>query len=362
MVSQGGYLPEGSPNGWPTGFIYRFGTNNSVSPVFQFAGLADGTPNETGDAPSGGLVSGPDSQLYGIAQLGGAVGRGTFFKLDLEGNLSTLASFSEASPAGIGPTGDLVWSEGLFYGHTGYGGENNTGTIFTASPEGVVARLVSLPPNTFVAYGSRLILGSDGALYGASVAGGAENRGSVFRVTKAGVFSTVASMNSTTGSGPIGVIQARDGNFYGVTRGGEEMGGVFRVTPEGTVTSLFRFSEERGFDPQANLMQASDGHLYGTTRVGGPSSGGVVYRVRLPEVPFKLTSIERLPNGHVQIHGVGAPLTPHFLEATGHVGLEPFAAIGQAMADSNGQFSFIDTNAAAFSRRFYRAVRPSPSP
>jgi hypothetical protein len=58
------------------------------------------------------------------------------------------------------------------------------------------------------------------------------------------------------------------------------------------------------------------------------------------------------------------PLASHPLEATTELLLQPFAAIGQAMADSEGRFSFTDTDAASFSRRFYRAVRlPSaPSP
>jgi uncharacterized repeat protein (TIGR03803 family) len=350
------------PNAWPTGFIYRI-TNDRASAAFQFAGRGAGAPNATGDAPSG-VVAAPDGHLYGTAQWGGGYGQGTFFKLDLEGNFTLLASFGQASPAGSAPHGDLIWSDGYFYGHTQGGGQNNSGTIFKASPQGNVTPLVSLPPNTGVAYGSRLLLGKDGALYGVTYNGGAENRGMVFRVTKAGVLSTVASLNSTTGSGPSGVLQAKDGSFYGVTRGGDEPG-VFRVAPDGALTSLFRFNAETGFpDTRNNLMEASDGHLYGTTRYGGPSQGGVIYRVRLPQFAFKLTSIERLANGNMHIQGVGVPLAAHALEATGELLLQPFSAIGQAIADSEGRFSFTDTNAASFSSRFYRAVRlpAAPSP
>jgi uncharacterized repeat protein (TIGR03803 family) len=355
-IAEGGL--SGSPP--PSGFIYRTTSSGSLSTVFQFR--SDGfSPNQNGARPVGGLTRGPDGALYGTTAAGGAQGAGTFFKIDAARVLTTLASFNAAT--GAGPDVDLIFADGIFYGLTAYGGANNKGTLFSVSLSGQITQVASMPADFIRPYGGRLILARDGNFYGATAAGGVNNLGTIFRLTKTGVLSTVGSMDSTTGAAPIGVIEAKDGNFYGVTRGSsQEDGGIFRLTPEGVVTPLFRFSTERGFYPEANLMEASDGHLYGTTRHGGPARRGVVYRVRVAQLPFKLTSIERLANGHVHIQGLGAPLTAHSLEATGELLLQPFAAIGQAMADSEGRFSFIDTNAASFSRRFYRAVRLPVAP
>ena len=78
---------------------------------------------------------------------------------------------------------------------------------------------------------------------------------------------------SASASTPNGLIQARDGNFYGTTDTT-----LFRMTPGGTLTTLHVFdcsSEGCGF---AALMQATDGHLYGVNSraVFKATLGGVV--------------------------------------------------------------------------------------
>jgi uncharacterized repeat protein (TIGR03803 family) len=282
-ISEGGALMQPPPefNMSATGFIYRVAPDGQVATVYQFAGYGDGSPNQPGDFPAGALVVGPDSQVYGTTRLGGAHGRGTFFKLDLEGNLSTLASFSFQGAAGGGPTGDLIFSDGFFYGMTVSGGENGTGTLFRATPEGQVTALVSFPAEHYIASGTRLILSRDGNFYGVFNNGGAQGMGSVFRVTKAGVLTTFASMDANTGSRPRGIMEASDGNFYGVTGSFNHPGSIFRIDREGNVTVLVQLNEEIGMQPEAALMQATDGHLYGTTSFGGPSRNGVIFRLRI---------------------------------------------------------------------------------
>ncbi len=348
-----GGIGSGSPP--PSGFVYRITPAGSISTVFQFRG--DGfSPNTNGDRPGAGLTRGPDDSLYGTTQSGGAEGKGTFFKIDAARTLSTLASFSTAT--GSGPT-DLIFSDGLFFGLTSFGGANNRGALFSVTTAGQINVIAPMPADSQRAVNSHLILGRDGNFYGAAFAGGMNNLGTVFRLTKAGVFSTVASMDETTGSGPLGVIEAIDGNFYGVTGGTfQEPGAIFRVTPNGVLTSLFRFSAGDGTLPVADLIQASDGQLYGTTSNGGPSGRGVVYRLRLPSIRFELSSIQKLPNGQVRLQGFGLPSTVHTIQATGDLLAEPFASIGDVMTDAIGHFIFDDVDAAGFSRRFYRALRP----
>jgi uncharacterized repeat protein (TIGR03803 family) len=285
-ISEGG-MPT-FPNTRASGFIYRITPNESVSTVYQFSGngAPGDAPNEHGETPDGALTPGPDSQLYGTTAFGGSQARGTLFKIDGNGALTTLASFNNST--GVGPRGDLIFDDGLFYGRTSFGGANNSGTFFSATPAGEITVLASFPQNMFA--NSRLILARDGNFYGTTVLGGANHMGTVFRLTKSGILTTLASMDATTGRAPLGVIEAIDGNFYGVTQGSfEGPGAIFQVTPGGVITSLFHFDTARGTGPVANLMQASDGHLYGTTAANGPARGGVVYRVTLP--PKQLLNI-----------------------------------------------------------------------
>jgi uncharacterized repeat protein (TIGR03803 family) len=81
------------------------------------------------------------------------------------------------------------------------------------------------------------------------------------------------------------VIQARDGNFYGVTRSGDsgqlglyrrcslDCGTIYRITPTGTVTPIYTFTlaaeGTNGIGP-SGVVQGPDGYLYGITVSGGP--------------------------------------------------------------------------------------------
>src|SRR5580765_1317374 len=88
--------------------------------------------------------------------------------------------------------------------------------------------------------------------------------------------------NGLLPSGPsTGVIQATDGNFYGVTSesGPSNAGSIYRITPAGTMTVLANFSGTNGLSPYENLVQASDGNFYGTTYFGGQSNLGTVFKI-----------------------------------------------------------------------------------
>ena len=78
---------------------------------------------------------------------GGAQARGTFFKVNPAGGLTTLSSFNAST--GMGPLGDSIFSSGLLYGVTSFGGANNTGTFFRITPSGELTALASFPPNFY---------------------------------------------------------------------------------------------------------------------------------------------------------------------------------------------------------------------
>jgi uncharacterized repeat protein (TIGR03803 family) len=142
------------------------------------------------------------------------------------------------------------------------------------------------------------VQGGDGYFYETSYLGGTNHDssgnviGSVFRLTSGGEASTVFSFNGTNGSYPRGLMQASDGNFYGVTgcggigyagRVSSGAGTVFKMTPDGTLTTLVTFTNNEL--PFGGLLQASDGNLYGTTRTGGAYGHGTVFRLSVPMPP-----------------------------------------------------------------------------
>ena len=96
------------------------------------------------------------------------------------------------------------------------------------------------------------------------------------------------SMKCLDGEQPDALIQASDGNFYGVAQASIPGGGtIFKLTASGKVTLLFRFPNNptTGFFDDGNapnsIAEGSDGLLYGTAGSGGPNSAslGTLWRI-----------------------------------------------------------------------------------
>jgi uncharacterized repeat protein (TIGR03803 family) len=141
-----------------------------------------------------------------------------------------------------------------------------------------------------------LVQALDGNLYGTTVAGGSTANcsggcGTIFKISLEGKLTTLHNFCSqpdcTEGMNPqAGVIQARDGNFYGTTLGGGTHNGngtVFKMTPSGTVTTIYSFCAMQncadGYSPSGALVQGADGNFYGTTSAGGAKDSGTVFKV-----------------------------------------------------------------------------------
>jgi uncharacterized repeat protein (TIGR03803 family) len=91
--------------------------------------------------------------------------------------------------------------------------------------------------------------------------------------------------NGSDGFGPQGgLVQGRDGAFYGTTvsGGANDEGTVFRIRRSGRFTSLYSFAGgSDGANPAAALLQAPTGNVfYGTTFRGGAEGLGTVYKIR----------------------------------------------------------------------------------
>lgn len=226
--------------------MFQISSNGALTSLYSFSGASDGSQ------PVAGLVLGSDGNFYSTTEYGGTNGDGTVFRISTNGDLTSLYSFTGSSD-GYAPGGGLArGSDSTFYGTTEYGGTNDAGTVFQISPGGALTSLYSFTG------------GNDG------------------------------------GEPEAGLAPGTDGNLYGTTGygGTNYCGTLFKISPNGVLATLYSFTGvQDGAIPQAGLMQARDGNFYGTTESGGMGAVGTVFQldvglsVVLPAPAFQSVTI-----------------------------------------------------------------------
>ncbi len=272
------------------GTVFRVTPDGAQSVLASFWGT-------NGACPAGGLVEGPDGNLYGTTRAGGATfgqgyagfGYGSIFRITTNGALTTFYSFT-GGVAGSEPMDPMIFaSDGNFYG-TAFGGQNNLGMVYRMTPLGAVSTVVSFTQDEGSSTAG-LIQGTDGNLYVRTARYDLSHPGAVLRVTLNGVKTKLASLASDPYYSPArAVLEGADGNFYGTLEqaGDHNYGTIFRVTPEGAFTDLISFGLTNGASPLTELIQGKDGALYGTAQGGGVytnaygASCGTIFRVSVP--------------------------------------------------------------------------------
>jgi uncharacterized repeat protein (TIGR03803 family) len=194
---------------------------------------------------------------------------------------------------GAGPQGNLIVdASGNFYGTTGGGGTNSTGTVFELSPDGkggwTESVLYSFGPQgggDGQQPDAGLVMDGSGNLYGTTFVGGTKNAGIVFQLSPkagGGWTETVIHNFGNRGDGSLptaNLVLDAHGNLYGTTgSGGTKSGGtVFQLIPRSkgwTETLLYNFPTD--FQPATGLMWRRVGlNLYGVTKSGGEGLGNV---------------------------------------------------------------------------------------
>ncbi len=140
-----------------------------------------------------------------------------------------------------------------------------------------------------------LVQARDGNFYGTATQGGSSGYGTVFRVTTNGAISLLhAFSDNTEGAIPYSpLIQASNSSLYGVTYIGSssQYGTAFRMTTNGANTTMagFNYTTSGGY-PVGGVFQAKDGNFYGTTLEGGLSGYGTLFRISSANVLTTLRS------------------------------------------------------------------------
>ncbi len=156
------------------------------------------------------------------------------------------------------------------------------GTIYELTSAGVIQPVYRLAADgsqgTNLGFQSGVTQASDGKIYGVMNSTSA-GPGMVYRFTlPAGPFEvlhTFSARDSENGLEPTGsLVQALDGNLYGVCTGGgnsdgigDTFGTIFRIGLDGTFATTYKFSNSGtvGYQPLIGLVLNSNGLLYGTT-------------------------------------------------------------------------------------------------
>ena len=259
------------------GNVFKLTPGGKVTSLYDFCSQ----PNcLDGQYPVTVLIQGADGNFYGTTQSGGTYTFGTVFKITPTGTLTVLHSFNGYD--GANPYGSLMLAaNGDFYGSADVGGAYGAGTIFTITPGGALTTLYNFcakPRCTDGQYpAGQLIQASDGNLYGVTHAGGdyancnVDGCGTIFKMSLSGKLTTLHTFEATDGEYPYGgLIEDGNGVFYGTTSAGGagNDGIVFTITSSGAFNTLYSFSGPDGSEPYAMLL-GSDGNFYGTTLYGG---------------------------------------------------------------------------------------------
>jgi len=287
---------DGNFYGATTGTVFKITPGGVLTTLYTLQG-------SDGDNPRAPLLQASDGNFYGTTSEGGTSGYGTIFKIAANGTFTTLHSFNGADGAAANAL--IQASDGNLYGTTSAGGGGGAGTIFKITTGGMLTTLYTFCSQPGCTDGGspgggpfpvELVQASDGNFYGTTYSNGAHGGGTVFKFAPGGVLTTLysfcAEANCTDGQSPVGLLQASDGNFYGVTVFGGDIynptlacasggcGTIFKITPQGTLTTLYTFDGPNA--GQANgLMQATNGNFYGTTNDGGADNLGTVFSLAL---------------------------------------------------------------------------------
>jgi uncharacterized repeat protein (TIGR03803 family) len=269
-----GSVLQGSTHGAGGLFSYNVPTN-SISLVYAFDFFSGGGYSSTGD-----MIEVDSALVMMLAEGGGGSSGGVLFKLKLTTYIESYLHFFGTPHDGGTPRGGLIKGlNGKIYGLTTSGSfEGLDGTIFSYDPDNFAYNLLkyfNFQINGSTPF-SELINASNGLVYGIAEKGGFDNQGCFFK------YDPIANIYDTIGSISIFNLGINSDSEFGIDTSGilycstsmqaaNGYGSFFKIDPvTSTITKLIDFPFS-GYSIH-NVMQATDGNYYGLS----PELGGAI--------------------------------------------------------------------------------------
>jgi uncharacterized repeat protein (TIGR03803 family) len=219
----------------------------------------------------------PEGTLFGWAA-DNANGSTYLAKSDPAGNVAPISQF----PAGDIPIYPIYATDGNYY-VLDYNNNGTNNFIYKVTPSGNASKLYTLPTGSIGSIGvvTPLLQASDGNLYGVTPYGGAngkEGGGTLYKLTLSGQYTLLYSFTDHANTHPQTLLQASDGNFYGATLGSGGPSLLFRYTTSGQYSIVYPM-KNMNQDGQCPcfLTQGADGIIYGTSALWGPTGTGTFF-------------------------------------------------------------------------------------
>ena len=288
----------GGPNG--SGVVYRI---NKMTDAYQMIYDLGTGANDAGQPYGHPQVSG--DVIYGMGKTGGANGLGSVFKVNTNGTgYQNIHSFSGGDSDGASPWGAINLYDGVLYGMTRHGGDDDKGTLFKVNPNGTGYTHLhefGFPPAGQQPFGMPYI--TDDTIYGLVVNGGMHGSGGLGIMYRSDIvdgsgYQIIRHFNEdpdphTAHGYPIMV----NGKLYALSLWGGPggFGALFEINPDGSDMNVLHSWDwdtgEMGIDPYGSLVYApATATFFGTTYDGGNTFGtgsgegdGVLFAFTIPE-------------------------------------------------------------------------------
>ena len=227
-------------------------------------------------------------------------------------SFTTIHTFTAASDGNVTYPALVQGANGLLYGVNSTGGRSDNGTIFSLTLGGKLSVL-----NTFTQTNQGttpeggIVQARDGNFYGTTYTGGSGAYGTLYQcVPGTGKLNVLSAFtNGDPGGNPVGaLIEGVDGSLYGTARygGADNYGTIFRtnIATATTATLAPVTGGTAGYYPQSDLIQATDGNFYGTTEQGGTYNLGAFFQVTPAGVYTTIYSFTGNDDGSRPLRGV----------------------------------------------------------
>lgn len=330
----------GGPNGFGTVYeLKHHGSSYLHNQLHAFTGDSDS------GYPYGGVIFGPDGQLYGTT-LGNSDG-GIVYSLRphvrfcptvscpwIETTLFRFASIDNSFGAYYG---EVAFDHaGNLYGTNAFGGMHSDGDVYQVSRSGngwMGAVLYSFPYEAYPAHNA--IVDDTGNLYATTDVGGQYSAGVVYELSPNGSGWTEQDLvdlgaPGTGGYTISGLIRDSASNLYGGETGDGHKASIFELSNNGNgwqLSILYTWNvSNSAWGPVGNLVLDHSGNLYGTTYGLGAFGYGNIFKLTRSGSGWSYTDLYDFKN-----NGDGAyPTGDLSIDSAGNV-------YGTTSGDQSGQ-------------------------